>query len=101
MLDIRLFDYFEDDREKLECAECGTQLIDVVFENNNVKICLCEECFNRAFKDIVNLKERLKRCCYCCKHYQKDKYDYKKYSGECLKHNVCKDYNNTCENFEL
>lgn len=112
MIDIRLFQYGEDDRDKNRC-DCGRKPY-AILEANNVKIGFCEECLKELGTQILEVQEKLKHICSHCKHFQKDKYDYEVYGGKCLMQeytykdtqgnertaNKDVDHLGTCSNFE-
>lgn len=112
MIEIRLYDYSMDDRDRNRC-DCGKYPY-AILEAENVKIGFCEECLNELGNQILEVQEKLKHTCSKCKHFQKDKYDYEVYGGKCLKKwftstdkfgnelklNPDADHLDTCDNFE-
>lgn len=99
MLEVRKFDYFEDDREKVCCIRCGGSA-DAVIDAGLVKLGLCEECLDLFTAEMVGLQGELKRSCPYCSHWQRPNDDYKHYDGRCLLHKKDASYLESCKDFE-
>lgn len=112
MINIRMFNCAEDNREKNRC-DCGRNSC-AILETDNVKIGFCEDCLKDIIEQFQDVQNKIKKTCQYCKHFQKDKYDYKVYGGKCLakwftstdkfgkelKLNPDTNHLDTCENFE-
>lgn len=83
MLNIRLFDWSKDDMDDNRC-DCGRNPY-VILEANNVKIGLCDECVEEVAEHVQRIQNELKHICKHCVYFQRDKYNYERYGGKCLK----------------
>lgn len=99
MLEVRKFDPFEDDREKVCCIRCGGS-IDAVLDAGLMKIGLCEECLDLVTAEMVGLQGELRRSCLRCVHWQCPNDSYKRYCGHCLLHQRDAGYLGSCDDFE-
>lgn len=99
MLEVRKFDHFEDDREKVRCIRCGSSA-DAVIDAGLTKLGFCEECFDVVTAEMIGLQGELKHSCLRCRHWQRPSDDYKRYDGHCLLHKNDASYLESCRDFE-
>jgi hypothetical protein len=82
MLEVRLYDFSRDDRDRNRC-DCGRKPY-AIMEAENVKIGFCEECLKETIEQFKDVQNTIEHTCSHCKHFKKDDYDFEIYGGKCL-----------------
>ena len=82
MINVRLFNGFDDNREKNRC-DCGRNAY-AILEADNVKIGFCPDCLKDIMEQFAKVQEEIKHTCSNCKHFQRDRFDWEVYGGKCM-----------------